>query len=666
MPLLILQVLSLSFSFVYAQERPLVLHGNLCVAQMDIAEYTSFYEDLSGESLPLSVIRTRTFRPFTEKRNERATFSKRSLMVTWLRFTIHNTHPTDTLKLLHKTFVHGLITMYENDQRIGQSGVGISALRRPDGFALPLTVPPLADRTYFVQVIDYIWSPSAIYSKVLSIQGSYELDYLWQMDSDVLLAVIGLLAGCLFFMSLYTFYSFFLTRDKAFLYYALYTLISFLFTLHHMDYRFSFAMLFPLRMAEVLGPFHIALITFIYTLFIAKITDLRIEFPRTWMMLQGLMAILMIQEMHAIVEWILNKPLFLNNTIYIYAMVPSGVTTCVLLSAVFRSRSPIRFYLLGGMFSLVGISFIPGSLDLYFPELPSIAYFFINDPFFWVILGLSIEAFCFALALAYRGRLIELENRRMQERYTHDLEIQLAERSREIEAQNQALEKQHIQQLEAEFEQKVVNCEMVALRAQMNPHFIFNCLNSIKLYTLENDSEQASEYLTKFARLIRLVLENSRSELVTLLNELEALQLYSELEAMRFKNKVRFSIVVSPEVDTQYLRIPPLLLQPFVENAIWHGLMHKANGGTVTIHVSQPNEQWLRIEITDDGIGRLRAAELKSKSAGKHKSFGMQVTADRIRMINHRYDIHTRIQVIDLIDSFGESCGTKVLVEIPI
>ncbi len=218
----------------------------------------------------------------------------------------------------------------------------------------------------------------------------------------------------------------------------------------------------------------------------------------------------------------------------------------------------------------------------------------------------------------------------------------------------------------AAYQLKLSETEMVALRSQMNPHFIFNCLNSIKLYTLQHEGDKASDYLTKFSRLIRLVLENSRSELVALQSELEALQLYIELEAMRFKQKLQFAIQVAPSIDQRYLCIPPLLLQPYVENAIWHGLMHKPEGGTVTVVVEQPQDNLLHIEIIDDGIGRERAAELKSKSAGRHKSFGMQVTADRIRMINQLYNIHTQTQVVDLVDSFGEPCGTKVMLDIPV
>ncbi len=175
------------------------------------------------------------------------------------------------------------------------------------------------------------------------------------------------------------------------------------------------------------------------------------------------------------------------------------------------------------------------------------------------------------------------------------------------------------QQKEAEYNEevaayqlKISETEMTALRSQMNPHFIFNCLNSIKLYATENDSEKASDYLSKFSRLIRLVLENSRHERVTLQNELDTLELYLEMEAMRFKQKLQFRINLQPDIDAQFLELPPLLIQPYVENAIWHGLMHRPEGGTVTVMVNQPQDDQITITITDDGVGRVRAAELKS------------------------------------------------------
>ncbi len=200
----------------------------------------------------------------------------------------------------------------------------------------------------------------------------------------------------------------------------------------------------------------------------------------------------------------------------------------------------------------------------------------------------------------------------------------------------------------------------------MNPHFIFNCLNSIKLYATENDAEKASEYLTKFSRLIRMVLENSRSERVTLQNELTMLQLYADMEIMRFKQKLSFCIEIDPGLDAGFVEIPPLLLQPYVENAIWHGLMHKPEGGTVRVQVTLPQDNLLQLTITDDGVGRARAAELRSKSASHRKSFGLKMTSERIALVNQLYQTHTQVLIEDLVDTDGQPAGTEVVLQIPL
>ncbi len=223
-----------------------------------------------------------------------------------------------------------------------------------------------------------------------------------------------------------------------------------------------------------------------------------------------------------------------------------------------------------------------------------------------------------------------------------------------------------LKEASARFQQRIAETEMAALRAQMNPHFIFNCLNSIQYFTAQNEIEQASGYLSKFSRLIRLVLENSRSEKVTLANELETLRLFMDMETMRFGQKLHYAIDLADDIDAYGIQIPPLLLQPFVENAIWHGLMHKEEGGTVTVSVQQPQPDRLRIEVTDNGIGRTKAAEYKSKSATKSKSFGMKLTADRIELINQLYHTHTQVHINDLVDAAGQGIGTTVIIEIPV
>ncbi len=229
-----------------------------------------------------------------------------------------------------------------------------------------------------------------------------------------------------------------------------------------------------------------------------------------------------------------------------------------------------------------------------------------------------------------------------------------------------AKDKAEQQQKEAEFQRSLADVSLSALCSQMNPHFIFNCLNSIKLYTTQNDTVAAAKYLTKFSKLIRMALENSRSETVSLQSELESLDLYIQMEAMRFKDKLKYSITIDKDIDSGFIEIPPLLLQPYVENAIWHGLMHKEEGGVVEVAVSiMPGEQVLSITIKDDGVGRERSAMLRGKSTANHKSYGTKVTSERLELINQIYKTGASVKTEDVKDITGAVAGTLVTIKIP-
>jgi len=219
-----------------------------------------------------------------------------------------------------------------------------------------------------------------------------------------------------------------------------------------------------------------------------------------------------------------------------------------------------------------------------------------------------------------------------------------------------------IQKLESE--KKLSELEMHALRAQMNPHFISNSLSAINLFILENNRLQASEYLAKFARLIRLILQNSEEAFIPLERELEALQLYLELESLRFENKFIYEINTNDLPDTTVITVPPLIIQPYVENAIWHGLMHKKESGHLNIEL-YTKDRFLFCKITDDGIGRKKAAELKSKSALSYKSMGMSITADRIAILQQQDQLGTYIVINDLGLADGSAGGTEVIIKIP-
>ena len=217
-----------------------------------------------------------------------------------------------------------------------------------------------------------------------------------------------------------------------------------------------------------------------------------------------------------------------------------------------------------------------------------------------------------------------------------------------------------------QLEQQATISELKALRTQMNPHFIFNCLNAIKSYTLNHDTEVADFYLTKFSKLIRQVLENSRSEKITLHNELETLKLYLDMEKLRAGDKLDYDIDIADDVEADFVEIPPMLIQPYIENAIWHGLMHKETGGKIVIDCRQKEDKYLVISILDNGIGRDNAEALKSKTATRHKSFGMKITSERMDIIKQLYKIETKITIEDLKNADGTAAGTKVTLEIPL
>jgi len=222
------------------------------------------------------------------------------------------------------------------------------------------------------------------------------------------------------------------------------------------------------------------------------------------------------------------------------------------------------------------------------------------------------------------------------------------------------------QRLEYERKVEMSKIELKALRSQMNPHFIFNSLNSIQHYIFKTKTDEAIKYLSKFARLVRIILNNSNKPTVTVGEDIEALKLYLELEQMRFEDKFDYEVIIDSSVDTDYDIMPPLLTQPYVENSILHGLNPKPGKGKLTISFQSKNN-FLVCTITDNGIGREAAAEIKrTMPISKHKSLGMQITEDRLKILNEINNSQLSVDIFDLKDESGNAAGTKVELYIPI
>jgi LytS/YehU family sensor histidine kinase len=198
----------------------------------------------------------------------------------------------------------------------------------------------------------------------------------------------------------------------------------------------------------------------------------------------------------------------------------------------------------------------------------------------------------------------------------------------------------------------------------MNPHFTFNTLSSIQQYILNNDSTKANDYLSKFATLIRHVLENTSVEFISLEDELESLEVYLSLEKLRFKDKLEYDLKIDPSIDKRWVYVPPFLVQPFVENAIVHGISNLSGKGRIEVSCV-PNEQGFKIIIEDNGVGRREATRIKKSSIQKKQSMGIDIMKDRFNRLHDLYGKQYRFEIIDLKDENGKACGTRVIINIP-
>lgn len=213
-------------------------------------------------------------------------------------------------------------------------------------------------------------------------------------------------------------------------------------------------------------------------------------------------------------------------------------------------------------------------------------------------------------------------------------------------------------------EKSIIELEQEAARLQMNPHFIFNSLNSIQGFISVNDAVQAKRYLAKFARLMRLILENAREEYIPLQNETDMLENYLELEKLCKNNTFDFSLNIQEAINCESIDIPPMLIQPFVENAIIHGIKNKDGKGLIELNF-YIKDSLLVCEVVDNGIGRQKSAEIKEKTKSKHKSTGMMVTRKRLEQFKLQTGSEAGVKIVDLKDEQGNAMGTKVIVGIP-
>jgi sensor histidine kinase YesM len=647
---------------------------------VDITNISTIFID-SNKSLTIDQLHFNQFAPLdlSEALNNAFSFAKYNV---WFHFSIEN-KGEDTLNAVLVSNRNDRINLFtridpsfiEKKAGFGYPDHEISDKQIPYGFVIK--IPPRKKETYFLQIENYFRLMQniklTIYTPLhyeLFRTRTATLNYPFLIFQSCFLA-------CMLFMFLFTIFQFSSNYYRGYVYYALFIILNFFIFLRLLEYN-SQARIITSIFPQYFYCFEnllTALALIFYLKFIEYFLETRVTqlyfYKFTKIAVYILVAFVVIDSMVIIIRPYnhSNITLFAIEKILIY---------CILLSAlvqIFFNKTILTRYIVMGTFALL-LGVIYASYLAFTQIIPSSS---LMIPSNFAESGVILEILFFSVGLGHKSRVIEREknkaqeqlitqlqmNQKLQLRMNEELETEVKKRTNDVLKINKHFEEQRIQQIQSDFQKKIVETEMAALRAQMNPHFIFNCLNSINLFILKNKSDIASDYLTRFSRLIRLVLDNSRSQRVSLSNEITAIKLYIEMEALRFANKFGYEITIDDNIDIENTDIPPMLLQPYVENAIWHGLMQYNGEGKISLLFSR-KDNILKVTIDDNGIGRDLAQRMKSKSAIEHKSHGMKVTEERIEMINRIFETHASVEIIDKLGDTGIAFGTKVNIEIPL
>lgn len=257
------------------------------------------------------------------------------------------------------------------------------------------------------------------------------------------------------------------------------------------------------------------------------------------------------------------------------------------------------------------------------------------------------------------------ENEALKNSLTEKLKEEVNRQTTEIIKLNEIAEAEKRKKIKSRFQKEVAELKISSLQNQMNPHFIFNSLNSIELYIIKNDRDNALYFISKFSKLIRKILSASRKKEVSLQEEIETIELYVNIENIRFKHDIDFKINLPEDLNLASINIPPLILQPYIENALWHGLSPKKGEKKLELIVSKKGSDYITISIIDNGVGRQKSAEIKKKKIYKKESIGVKLTEERLNAFTKEYTNKPRIKFIDLVTN-GVPDGTKVIIDYPL
>lgn len=612
----------------------------------------------------------------------------RKAITFWIKFTIRNKGSADYDLYFftgYQDYMYFYAPSTDSGYQLEQTAglmLGTGGRSRWDQYAFPLPISATSSTTFYLKITDKYYVQNPLEPMLYNQSGldEYKLAQIWLYQPDEFL--ITLLMGMLLVMLCFMAISFRQSPEKSYLYYGLFVLgLIFFFDLRleRKPYQVSFFNYFPLLKYFWDTTAELFCLYFVYVLFARAFLNLKEMFPildkafkyAAWVF--GGVVILDI-------ILLLNEQYYASNILYITVYFVSLIPLIIVFFVLFRKKDNplVRF-------------FLAGSLCLFLSQLATHLFITLNElgithlppnisPQYSLLVGIVAELLFFAIGLNYKNKLVQIRNAHAQERLigelnrnkelqkqlNEELELQVREQTFEILKKNKELEDHRQLQLETEYNKRLTEIELKAIRSQINPHFIFNCMNSIQLFVMQRDYDSAQKYLTDFSLLIRKTLDMSKLNFVSLTDEINYLTTYLSLEKMRFENRMDYEITVDPGILPNEAEVPSMLLQPYLENAVKHGLTNQKSGrGKLKLSFQQKEDDLVCI-IEDNGIGIKKSKELKPENhAQMHVSAGMDLSSNRAELLNKMFNTSIQIEVIDKEDLVPDESGTIVKITIP-
>ena len=474
----------------------------------------------------------------------------------------------------------------------------------------------------------------------------------------------------LFYLAAFHFILYIKNKEKYFLHYSIYSLVNAVALIgrpYHSflkDIYFTFPEFFKLTITPLQ---FISFIVFSY--FLIEILQLKSYYPKFikfYLRYTVFISLVYLVFFLGVFIW---DGYDLMRQFYFFGFMP--ITFVFMLIGIFliiRTDEKVKGPILYGFLTIGIASFLFGFLAADRGTATTDKYYYI------FYLGILIENFFFTYALALKQRVIfdekikiqnELvlrfkENDELRAQLNRQLQHAIVQKEEKIIELESDAESERMSRIKALYEREITELHLRSLRSQMNPHFIFNALNSIKVFLIDQEKDRAILYLNRFSKLIRLVLESSRKTKISLGQELEIAQLYLTLESIRFEDGIELKMEIAEDVRLNKIKLPPLLLQPFFENAIWHGLMNKKGEKWIKVLLKK-NDNGHLLSIRDNGIGRKASQEINAKRTMKKESIGMSLSKERLELFNQNERVYYHFEIIDHEDDQMGHAGTEVV-----